>query len=114
HLVRLCPSGPEESAERSDAAVERWQLGASGLLGSKSDRMGDRWHGEPALHGCAAGDRAMGASVGAGGAGWLGGDNAQRHGFYALWWTCHLGLCREEWFSFAATAASSDEWHSRY
>src|SRR2546423_12627177 len=57
--------------------------------------MGDRWQREPTLHGCAAGGGSMGAAVGAGLAGWVGGTDAQRCGVHALRRTRHLGLCGE-------------------
>ena len=49
--------------------MERRQLGAPRLLGRQPHRLGYRRHGEPALHGRAAGDRTVGAPRGAGGAG---------------------------------------------
>src|SRR5437667_9253251 len=58
-----------ESAERSDAAVVRRELGSPRVLGREPVRMGARWHGGPALDGSATGDGAVGTAGGAGGAG---------------------------------------------
>ena len=46
--------------------------------------------------GRAAGDGAVGAAVGAGGADRFGGEDAERHGLQPLWRARHLGPCREE------------------
>ena len=72
YLVCVRVPGSGEPAERGDAAVERRQLGASGVLGCEPDWLGHGWHGEPAVHGCVAGGGAVGAAGGTGGAGGIG------------------------------------------
>ena len=92
--LRVSRSG--ESAERDHAAVERWIVVASRVLGSEPHRVGNRRHGEPALHGGAAGDRAVGEALDSGLASGPGRQYAQRHGVRALQRARDLGLRRQD------------------
>ena len=64
--------------------------------GANSHRLGHRRHGEPALHGAAAGHRTMGAAGRTGLPGRTRGPHPQRHGLHPLQRPRHLGLRRED------------------